>query len=54
MQAVSDYNKSLFAGPEEVLSINLTIKLKNLIILLIFSNMIYLYFLYITVRAKYY
>lgn len=38
------HSKSFFARPNEILSIDLTINLKNLIALFVFGNKIYLYF----------
>ena len=46
------YDKFLLIRPNEILSIKLSSNLKSLIVLLISSNIIYLYFLYVTTRAK--
>lgn len=48
------YSKSFFTKSNKLFSIDLAINLKSFIALLAFGNIIYLYFLHLTAKAKYY
>lgn len=51
---INVYSKFFFARLFQLLSINLTINRKYLIVPITFSNMIYLYLLHVTAKIKHY